>query len=865
MKYLKKILSNKLYVLTFIISCAIIGILYKLNNVTPFGTNSLLCVDFYHQYGPMLAEFYDRIKSCEGLVYSFNMASGLPIFRNLLNYLSSPFNVIMFLFPRNLLITSYSYIIGLKAVASSVTMVYYLSKKFNTKSSILIPMGIIYAFQAYFSAYYWNIMWLDGMVFLPLITLGIENIVNKKKWKLYTFSLAIMLLANYFIGYMICIYSVLYFIFYNLYKTKFSIKNWKFVTKDTLIKCFMFGTSSLLAGMLGAFLLLPMASSMQSISATGGTFPTSQYYDFELIDYLKSHLTGVSTTVFASDEITSPNISCGILSVALLFVYLINLDIPIKNKLCYLCILGFFIFAFFNPGLDYILHAFHVPNDLPYRYSFLYSFVLVVISTYGLLNINKLKYPLVFVSYALIMVILAYISQDEWAGASTNMIYINMIILTLYFVFYSAYSYIKSMNALFYTAFILVAAIDVVVSINHNWDITQVLSTFYSDYEATEELLDYTEDYDDELFYRIENTTMMTLNDGSWYDYYGLTTFSSMAYESMAILQHNLGIPGNEINSYYYVQTTPIYDLMFDIKYFIGDSNDLNRYVPLKTIEETVNQFQYNVGLIFGVNKDIKNWDYQNGDPFTIQNDFISKTTGIQNVLKETTLLNTEELYNDNNTIILKYSFENPGDNLYFYTEDYGIDYFIIGDALYYNNDSYETTTSYSNELTYSYLESYDEKKIINIASGEETIDIYVAYNTFYPDSIKIYNIDHDLFENAYNKLNSHKLDMTEFHESMISGNITLDKDMTIYTSIPYDEGWTVFIDDKVVDTYKVGDSLLAFDADEGTHKITLRYNIPHLALGLTISSIGIVFLIINKYHGRQIKELLTKKKKLKN
>lgn len=856
MKYLKKILTNKLYVLTFIISCAIIGILYKLNNVTPFGTNSLLCVDFYHQYGPMLAEFYDRIRSCEGLVYSFNMASGLPIFRNFLNYLSSPFNIIMFLFPRNLLITSYSYIIGLKAVASSVTMVYYLSRKFNTKSLLLIPMGIMYAFSAYFSAYYWNIMWLDGMVFLPIITLGIENIINKKKWKLYTFSLALMLLANYFIGYMICIYSVVYFIFYNLYKTKFSIKNWKIVTKESITKCLIFGGASLLAGMLGAFLLLPMASSMASISATGGTFPTSQYYDFEVIDYLKSHLTGVSTTVFASDDITSPNISCGILSIALLFIYLINLDIPIKNKLCYLAVLGFFIFAFFNPGLDYILHAFHVPNDLPYRYSFLYSFVLVVISTYGLLNIKKLKYPLVFISYALIMVILAYISQDDWAGASTNMIYINMIILTLYFVFYSAYTYIKSMNYLFYSAFIIVAAIDVIVSINYNWDITQVLSTFYSDYEATEELLDYTKDYDDELFYRIENTTMMTLNDGSWYDYYGLTTFSSMAYESMAILQHNLGIPGNEINSYYYVQTTPIYDLMFDIKYFIGESNDLNRYVPLKTIEETVNQFQYNVGLMFGVNKDIKNWDFTTGDPFTIQNDFISKTTGIQNVLTETTLLNTEELYNDNNTVILKYSFENPNDNLYFYTEDYGIDYFIIGDALYYNNDSYETTTSYNEELTYSYLEDYDEKKIINISSGEETVDIYVAYNSFYPDSIKVYNINHDLFEGAYNKLNSYKLDMTEFHESMISGNITLEDDMTVYTSIPYDEGWTVFVDDELVSTYKVGDSLLAFDADKGTHKITLRYNIPHFAEGLTITSIGIVFLLINKFHGKKKKKL---------
>jgi uncharacterized membrane protein YfhO len=859
MKNIKSILNKKLYILTFIISTIIIGILYKLNNVTPLGSNSLLCVDFYHQYGPMLAELYDRIKSCDNLVYSFSMAAGLPFFRNFLNYMSSPFNIIMFLFPRSGLITSYSFIIGLKAVMSSVTMVYYLSKKFNNKELYLIPMGIIYAFQAYFAAYYWNLMWLDGMVFLPLITLGIENIIDNHKWKLYTASLFIMLIANYFIGYMICIYSVVYFIFYNLYKTNFSIKNWKIVTKECYRRCLLFALSSLLAGCLGAFLLLPMLSSMTSISATGGMLdiPKSQYYDFELIDFLKSHLTGVSTTVFASDTITSPNVSCGILSVALLLIYLLNLEIPLKNKICYLGVLGFFILAFFNPALDYILHAFHVPNDLPYRYSFLYSFILVVISTYGLINIKKLKYPIVALSYALIMVLLLYISQENWAGISTNMIYINMILLTLYFIFYSAYCYINYMNNIFYIAIIFVAAIDVIVSINYNWDITQVLSNFYNDYESTEELLKYVDDYDNSLFYRIENTTMMTLNDSSWYNYNGLTTFSSMAYVSMATLQNKLGIPGNGINSYYYVQSTPIYDLMFDIKYFIGNSNDTVRYNILKTIDETANEFTYNIGLIFGVNNTIKDWDYSSNDPLENQNDFIYKTTGIEGVLSETTLLTTEEVLETDSSIVLKYTFENPYDNMYFYTDDYSIDYFIIGDALYYNNDSYIDTTSLSDELNYSYVENYSEHKVVNIASQDEVVIIYVGYSSFYQNAIKVYNINQDLFESAYNYLNKYKFDMTEYHESMISGNITIGEDMSIYTSIPYDEGWKVFVDGKLVSTYKIGDALLGFDITSGTHKITLKYTIPHLTLGLSITSLSITVLLLRYIYKKQRKKLI--------
>ena len=67
-KIINKLKNNKLYVCAFIIGLMIISILYKLNNVTPFGDRSLLCVDFYHQYGPMLGELYDRIHEGGNLI-----------------------------------------------------------------------------------------------------------------------------------------------------------------------------------------------------------------------------------------------------------------------------------------------------------------------------------------------------------------------------------------------------------------------------------------------------------------------------------------------------------------------------------------------------------------------------------------------------------------------------------------------------------------------------------------------------------------------------------------------------------------------------------------------------------------------------
>ena len=184
-KFLNKIKQNDYLIYTFLTSILIIGIIYKLQEVAPFGENSLLKIDFFHQYGPMLAELYDRIHSGESLLYTFNTGLGLPFFRNFFNYLASPFNIIIFLFKRENLLLSYSILIGIKAALAATTMTYYLKKKINANKYLLIGLGLLYAFSAYFCAFYWNIMWTDGMIFLPLITLGIENIIDKQNGLLY--------------------------------------------------------------------------------------------------------------------------------------------------------------------------------------------------------------------------------------------------------------------------------------------------------------------------------------------------------------------------------------------------------------------------------------------------------------------------------------------------------------------------------------------------------------------------------------------------------------------------------------------------------------------------------------------------------
>lgn len=841
LKHLKK--YNYLY-LTTLLGLIVIITVYILQDIAPFGRNSMLTIDFFHQYGPMLAEFFDRIHTKESLIYSFNTGLGLPFFRNFFNYLSSPLNILIFLFKRKDLIMSYSFIIGIRSIISAITMSYYLRKKFDTKTPTLIGLGLLYAYSAYFTAYYWNIMWLDGLIFLPLIILGIENIINKNNGLLYTISLTIMLYSNYFIGYMICIFSCIYFLAYLIIKRK----NYKKMLKTISL----FTICSLISGALNAWNLIPMFEALTSTNATMGSIPTNQYYAFTIPEFIKNHLTGVTSTVFASDISNSPNVSCGILSIALFLLFWLDKKISLKRKIIYTSILILLLLSFYIAPLDYIWHAFHVPNDLPYRYSFLYSFTLILTSAYALKNIKNTSFIKVLIVYILSLIFITFVYLTKFNNITDNMIKINYLLITTYFLIYTLYHFYPKFKKISSILFLGVITLECIVSINHNWNILQYIDEFYDDYKDTNTSIKLINKKDKELFYRTEKNNILTLNDGAWYDYYGQTTFTSMAYNNIAELQNDLGQPGNNINSYYYKQNTPIYDLMFDIKYTIGSNNDNKRYsLALNKNGTETYKFNHTTGLLFGVNSSIKNWNNNYINPLEYQNDFIENTTNIENTLYRLTLKNKETIFENEEETIIKFTYKNEFDNLYIYTNNPLINYIVINNNAYYKNgiDINEIQLKTHNNINNFY--TYDEAYIINEISNNENIEIYVSYKDYLYEELDIYTINNKKFIKAYEQLKEKEIKLTTFKENTIKGKINLKENTTIYTSIPYDTGWKVYSNGLEINTYQINNSLLGFDLNKGNNNITLKY-IPNnidIGLGISISTIILsgTYLIIKK------------------
>lgn len=837
-KLIKFYRENKWLIITFFVSTLIISIIYTLKHIAPFGNNSMLDVDFYHQYGPLLNELYDRVKQGENLLYSFNTGGGIPFYRNFLNYLSSPFNMVMFFFKKENIVMSFSIIIGLKTIFASTTMAYFLKKTFKKDGFMICSFGLLYAFSGYFCAYYWNIMWLDGMVFLPLIAYGINKIVDEGKPLFYTIFLATMLFANYFIGYMICVFAVFYFLGYFWYRGNFKLKN-------ILSKFLMFGLFSILAAGLVSFALLPLFYSLGSISATNGSFPELQT-NFSLLDYLFNHITGVSRTVFASDILPLPNVYSGLITIILVIILFFNKAVNRKFKILSILSILLFYFSFNINTIDFMWHAFHVPNDLPWRYSFLYVFVLISIAYYSFItlkNVSKLKMSICFMLVFVFVMLASKLSFDNLTDSKV----ITCLILIICYYFIYLLSFVKKVPKQFIAILMMVViACECTYAINSNWDINHDIDTFMSDKAPYQDLIKYANKIDNDL-YRMEKTDYLTLNDGAWYDYKGMSTFSSMAYEDVSKFQRMIGIAGNNINSYYYkYYATPIYNTMFNVKYLMGNyPNDDNYKLVYSNDYYNLSEYNYSSSLVYMVNDKVKDWVLVSGNPLLNQSNFVSLSTGYDDVLKPLKVLNVsdgkiiqEDFFNNSNGEFsyvlngktnLNLSIENPNNkSIYLY----------IGGS---KASSFEIDESY-------YGITSDEYYVLNIRKQEgEMIDIKINFNDSEGGDLKFYayTINDDVFKKFYNSIKEGSLVTKKYNDSLIIGKITAKKNQMAFTSISYDKGWNVFVDGKKVKTYKVADAYLGFDVPLGTHEVKLSFYPEKLKEGLIISIISLVLLFI--------------------
>ena len=814
---MKKI-KNNIYVLyTLLLSILIILVFFYINNITPFGSKDFTVIDFYHQYFPMTSELINRILNSKTLLFSFN--GSLPFIRNLYNYLSSPFNILLLPFKDNLS-TGFSLLIAIKAILASTTICYYLTK--NIKNSILsIPISISYGFSSYYIAYHWNIMWLDGMIFLPLIILGLEKIIKENKSLLYIITLSISIFSNYYIGYMICIFTFIYFQFYYLLNYKFNIK-------DFLTKFKNYILYSIISIGIISIVVIPIYFSLSSISATKDTFPSIFETEFNIINFILNNFSLSKPTALISENIPLPNTSSSLLIFILIPLFFINKNINKKEKILYALLLLTLFLCMHNTFINFIWHGFHFPNDLPYRQSFIYIFITIIIAYKSLINIKYIntKKLLITLTVFILLIILSKIIKFD--NLQNKVLIINTILLIIYFTIL-----IINIKNKKYTQFALITIVAIETCISCVYNIKpdhngKDLDNSIKNYQYIKNILPQENE-----FYRIEKIKRDTYNDPALNNYYGISVFSSMTYEDISKIQRKLGNGSNNINSYYYNLQTPIYNSMFNIKYLVGKFN-YNKNFYKENKNEGIKEYKYPLSIAYKVNNNIKNWDTSSNNPFTVQESFIKESTGFDNMFNKLNINFKDivpEITNNGyfiNSRICSINLENDRNgDVYLYIDSNNLSSILV------NGESYFIATNEPYIINLGYFSKYDDINVTMYFSYGDT-----SYNEF---NIYAYSFNENNFKKAYNSLNDEILNISSFKENHIKGYINLKESGVIFTSIPYDNSWKIKVDNKYIDFYKIGESYIGFNLNEGYHNIEFIYKTKGLKTGAIISTISLI------------------------
>ena len=848
--------KRNLYVwLAFLIPFILMVTAFALMEVSPFGDKQILVTDLWHQYFPFLVDFQNKLQNGESFFWTWSVGGGVNYFSLMSYYLASPVNFLSVFVPSDWLREFLMFSVSLKIALSGAFMAYFLKCVYKRNDATLLICGCSFSFCAFFMGYYWNTIWLDTVCITPLVALGIVKLLTENRFRLYTVMLALSLITNYYIGFFTCIFVLLLFIVYHLMR-------WQ-GAKAFFINLVKTGLFSMIAIGLTAFFLLPAFFALQNTHATGSTFPTTFAINIGesndllgVLRALKSILGNlINFTCPATKEADAiPNIACGGVAVFFAFLSLTSKSIKLREKLIMLGLVFFMFLSCIIRQLDYIWHGFHFTNMIPYRFSYLISFVIIVMAFRAFMNIETVNLLGALISSALSFFVLLLALDDkgtdimfkdhmDWITPTIAASAIIFGFITIIVLLYT--KRIIPKNALIASMLIVsIAQSGFTAYCGVNRTMVTTTIEYPRGEETTAELIDAMYQLEDESadLWRAEVTSTQTLNDGALNGYHGLSMFNSMSNESMTQFFENFGMMGwKSGNRYTYAEGSPVTNTFMNLKYLILRDDVIHNTYDLTEVRSINNEKLYSnnhyLPMGFMVNKGLENWtENENEDqfnPFDKQNEFFRAATGIAQPVYtalevETQGHSAEDVVSVNKTaygeysfravngtaqMMLKWNYTAPKDGLYMmYADVHESDDITVAQNGVQQNKKYQMSRPYIASI--GYFSKGDKISVIaNPKAGSSgTARVYVDV------------LNAEVFEQGYQQLSAQTLRATESSSNSLKGDIIVYQDGLFYTSIPYEEGWTAKVDGEPVEIIPVGGSLVAFELGTGQHEIELVY-----------------------------------------
>ena len=844
--------------ISFLMTAIVMIFLFFILGFFSFSGSSISFGDNYQQYLPFIQSFLRVLKGEESLWYSFSLYAGSGTIYTYLYTAFSPFNL-LYLIPGISMITMANMIIIIKISLASATFAYFSEKYIKTEQHLTLFFSLAWALSSCFQMSINNYSWYDAFYTLPMLMGfiidslalneygGDKDFAYRKKSRetllFLTLCLTYLFITNFYMGYIISVFIILSYI------TRTVI--YIITTKDTkhipvilirILLPFMLALGCCSIFFLPAYLF---------IKEHGGLFDN-------LLPALATTIPDIISALFINSSGNSagqiPALYCGLPVLLLIPFYYKCKNIPSSDKIGISAILIFYSCAMISPHLNMILQAVR-PYGINSTFDFspCIVFILLIIAEQTVLSYQN-TYDLPLKSLRLYVAVLiifyaftALLQSMTGINATTeNSLILNSVFLLLWLLWLYLYTKQKcSVRVLMSLSFVFLLSelsINAFNSLSSFAGSTSdspqriTASAFDVRYNKLNAALSAIKTADPSL-YRIK------LNGGNNYNeaaMHGINTLSSYGIsdeEKVRYTFSTLGIPNSPLRIYD-TGTQTFTDMLFSVKYTL---------TPGENGEYKLTQNKEALPFAFTVSPSMSAY-MPKDDPFETEMSLLSSMTDddyilytdvptemIKNaafseeIIPSGDLVAFKRITNQVNNPFVTYYISDADDNTLAWFE--AEDSYIATPELLANYSGLDIPHMLSHNAVTSGLSEFPYD-ILDKTAGDGnfrswTLDFTGADSENLLHTISFKQFDPQELSRAFADLSSHQMEITLCAPDRIEGIVHSDDEhMILFTTIPYDKGWTAYVDDNkahVIVTMD-GDFVGLVLATEGEHKITFVY-----------------------------------------
>lgn len=768
------------YAACFTFSIALFVALAIAGHVYPFGDNSFLTNDLKYQYIDFFAWFRRVLLGEANLRYSFSQGLGMNTWGLYSYYLASPFNLLCVLFPQDKLTLFVFVITALKLGCINIGSAWYVQKRFGLSKPATFLLSASFTFCSWTVSDLRNPLWIDCLILLPVCAYGCYELIREQRMARLVIATALNIMFCWYTAYIsilfLCIFVLVEFVDY--------VAEQGFSWKLMLDRALRFAGAIVLGLLLSAWTFLPTILAMSKggpVLALGPLFKTS----------LKSLIRGFLPGMWVNNDST-PQFYCGIIMMLLAVSLLFNRTVSIKTRIATLVVTIILVASSVLSPLEYIWCGMRVPNGFYSRTAFLLSFFALWAAGHALQKLNERPTLRRAHRPAIIMSLLALTAIELFANAHV-----------MWNQLYTGYS--EEANS----AYVATA--------------TNTIKAIRGQDSAS--------------FCRIDRTTTRAdsaaLNEGLALGYNQLSSYSSANNPQAIELLNSLGYSSVGEFSTRYAEPILAVDALLGVKYAIPENAPAG-YVSAKTNQadstSAVYENPYALSIGVAASSDIQNSTLKIENPFEKQNDLYSKILGRE--VKLYTKIEATNTEDDEN--LKQWNVTVPSGSIGY---------------LYINKDA--TAGSY-----WPVALTIDQKTIENEAwrfdnnirqiadtsdaPSQHTVSIGVAegYTDMPQDNEPVfYALNQEVFRQIIDELKTSEFVPTVFEDGKIEGEYTAENDGNLLLSVPYDDGWSVTINEAAAELMPAADrGMSCLSVQKGTNNIVMTYKTPGALAGLAVS-----------------------------